>query len=31
IVELFVQNLERYLTGLPLENVVDKQRGYVPS
>lgn len=31
VVELFVQNLERYLTGLPLENVVDKQRGYVPS
>jgi phosphoglycerate dehydrogenase-like enzyme len=31
LVELFVQNLERYLTGLPLENVVDKQRGYVPS
>jgi phosphoglycerate dehydrogenase-like enzyme len=31
LVELFVENLERYLTGLPLENVVDKQRGYVPS
>jgi phosphoglycerate dehydrogenase-like enzyme len=31
VVELFVQNLERYLTALPLENVVDKERGYVPS
>jgi phosphoglycerate dehydrogenase-like enzyme len=31
LVELFVANLERYLTGRPLENVVDKQRGYVPS
>jgi phosphoglycerate dehydrogenase-like enzyme len=30
-VELFVGNLERYLTGRPLENVVDKERGYVPS
>lgn len=30
-VELFVRNLERYLTGKPLENVVDKERGYVPS
>jgi phosphoglycerate dehydrogenase-like enzyme len=31
LVELFIENLERYLTDLPLENVVDKQRGYVPS
>jgi phosphoglycerate dehydrogenase-like enzyme len=30
-VELFVRNLERYLTGRPLLNVVDKTRGYVPS
>ena len=30
-VELFVRNLERYLTGRPLLNVVDKERGYVPS
>ncbi|HJS26534.1 MAG TPA: D-2-hydroxyacid dehydrogenase [Actinomycetota bacterium] len=30
-VELFVGNLERYLTGRPLQNVVDKDRGYVPS
>lgn len=31
VVELFVRNLERYLTGRPLLNVVDKRRGYVPS
>lgn len=31
VVELFVENLERYLTGRPLRNVVDKRRGYVPS
>jgi phosphoglycerate dehydrogenase-like enzyme len=31
VVELFVENLERYLTGRPLRNVVDKLRGYVPS
>jgi phosphoglycerate dehydrogenase-like enzyme len=31
VVELFVENLERYLTGRPLRNVVDKARGYVPS
>lgn len=31
VVELFVRNLERYLTGRPLVNVVDKARGYVPS
>lgn len=31
VVELFVENLERYLTGRPLENVVDKERGYVTS
>jgi phosphoglycerate dehydrogenase-like enzyme len=30
-VELFVGNLERYLTGKPLRNVVDKELGYVPS
>jgi phosphoglycerate dehydrogenase-like enzyme len=30
-VELFVRNLERYLTGKPLLNVVDKEQGYVPS
>jgi len=31
VVELFVRNLQRYLTGRPLLNVVDKTRGYVPS
>jgi phosphoglycerate dehydrogenase-like enzyme len=31
VVELFVRNLERYLTARPLLNVVDKTRGYVPS
>jgi phosphoglycerate dehydrogenase-like enzyme len=31
VVELFVENLERYLTDRPLRNVVDKERGYVPS
>ena len=31
LVELFIENLERYLTGRPLRNVVDKERGYVPS
>ena len=31
LVELFVENLRRYLTGEPLRNVVDKERGYVPS
>lgn len=31
VVELFVENLERYLTGKPLLGVVDKRRGYVPS
>jgi phosphoglycerate dehydrogenase-like enzyme len=31
LVELFVENLDRYLTGRPLKNVVDKRRGYVPS
>jgi len=30
VVELFVENLDRYLTGRPLRNVVDKERGYVP-
>jgi len=31
VVELFVDNLRRYLLGRPLRNVVDKARGYVPS
>ncbi len=31
LVELFVDNLRRYLAGEPLRNVVDKDRGYVPS
>ena len=31
VVELFVENLERYLIGRPLRGVVDKRRGYVPS
>ena len=31
LVELFVDNLRRYLGGEPLRNVVDKDRGYVPS
>lgn len=31
VMELFVENLERYLTARPLRNVVDKTRGYVPS
>ncbi len=30
VVELFVENLERYLTGDPLRNVVDKRLGFVP-
>jgi phosphoglycerate dehydrogenase-like enzyme len=30
LVELFVENLERYLTGQPLRNVVDKRLGFVP-
>jgi phosphoglycerate dehydrogenase-like enzyme len=30
-VELFVDNLQRYLLGRPLRNVVDTSRGYVPS
>jgi phosphoglycerate dehydrogenase-like enzyme len=30
LVELFVENLERYLTGNPLRNVVDKALGFVP-
>ena len=30
LVELFVENLERYLTGNPLRNVVDKKLGFVP-
>ena len=30
LVELFVENLERYLTGNPLRNVVDKELGFVP-
>ncbi len=31
VVELFLDNLRRYLLGRPLRNVVDKARGYVPS
>ena len=31
VVEVFVDNLDRYLSGRPLRNVVDKVRGYVPS
>ncbi|MGZ5353132.1 MAG: D-2-hydroxyacid dehydrogenase [Actinomycetota bacterium] len=31
VVEVFLENLERYLTDRPLRNVVDKERGYVPS
>jgi D-2-hydroxyacid dehydrogenase (NADP+) len=27
-VELFVENLRRYLTGLPLHNLIDPARGY---
>ena len=30
VVELFVENLERYLTGSPMRNVVDKKLGFVP-
>jgi phosphoglycerate dehydrogenase-like enzyme len=30
IVELFCDNLRRYLSGSPLRNVVDKKRGYSP-
>lgn len=30
VVELFVENLERYLTGEPLKGVVDKRLGFVP-
>jgi hypothetical protein len=29
LVTLFAENLERYVRGLPLRNVVDKTRGYV--
>ncbi len=31
LVELFTDNLDRYRTGRPLRNVVDKARGYVPT
>jgi phosphoglycerate dehydrogenase-like enzyme len=31
LVELFVENLDRYVTGRPLKNVVDKEVGYVRS
>jgi phosphoglycerate dehydrogenase-like enzyme len=31
VIELFVENLRRYLLGRPLRNVVDKARGYVPT
>jgi hypothetical protein len=30
LAEVFLSNFERWLTGLPLRNVVDKQLGYVP-
>ncbi|GBC86571.1 Glyoxylate/hydroxypyruvate reductase B [bacterium HR12] len=30
VVEVFVENLERYLTGEPLKGVVDKRLGFVP-
>ncbi len=30
VVEVFLENLDRYLTGRSLNNVVDKERGYVP-
>lgn len=30
VMELFVENLERYLLGDPLRNVVDKKLGFVP-
>ncbi|QRN81283.1 MAG: D-2-hydroxyacid dehydrogenase, partial [Nocardiopsis sp. BM-2018] len=30
LVELFLENLARYLDGRELRNVVDKSRGYVP-
>jgi hypothetical protein len=29
-VALFLDNLERWRSGRPLKNVVDKHRGYVP-
>ncbi|MFD0775696.1 NAD(P)-dependent oxidoreductase, partial [Streptomonospora algeriensis] len=29
LVDLFADNLERFLDGSPLRNVVDKRRGYV--
>jgi phosphoglycerate dehydrogenase-like enzyme len=31
VVDVFVENLDRWLRGEPLENVVDKARGYVPA
>ncbi len=31
VVALFLDNLDRYVSGRPLRNVVDKRRGYVPS
>ena len=31
LVEVFVENFQRWQTGRPLRNVVDKQLGYVPS
>jgi phosphoglycerate dehydrogenase-like enzyme len=31
LVEVFADNFERWHTGRPLRNVVDKQLGYVPS
>jgi phosphoglycerate dehydrogenase-like enzyme len=31
LIQLFVDNLDRYRAGRPLRNVVDKTLGYVPS
>jgi len=31
VVDVFVENLDRWLRGEPLWNVVDKERGYVPA
>jgi phosphoglycerate dehydrogenase-like enzyme len=31
LVEVFAENFRRWLAGEPLQNVVDKKLGYVPS